>query len=114
MFQSFSGPSRAVVTFALYRSAAKGKGLRLPGHLPEKRLFEVEALEHNTLQQVMGGWMIKGSINLMTNEWDERKHAQRIDPCFVLRSTLEATKNISIPRGKHLCRHESKQHTLVS
>ncbi|CAN0346086.1 unnamed protein product, partial [Ectocarpus sp. 8 AP-2014] len=45
--------SRAVVTFALYRSAAKGKGLRLPGHLPEKRLFEVEALEHNTLQQIM-------------------------------------------------------------
>ncbi|CAM9797550.1 unnamed protein product, partial [Ectocarpus sp. 6 AP-2014] len=53
IFQSFSGPSRAVVTFALYRSAAKGKGLRLPGHLPEKRLFEVEALEHNTLQQIM-------------------------------------------------------------
>lgn len=52
--QSFSGPSRAVVTFALYRSAAKGKGLRLDGHLPEKRLFEVEALEHNTLQQIMG------------------------------------------------------------
>ena len=53
--QSLSGaPSRAVVTFALYRSAAKGKGLKLQGHLPEKRLFEVEALEHNTLQQVMG------------------------------------------------------------
>eukprot|EP00752_Nemacystus_decipiens_P009024 g8055.t1 len=51
--RSFSGPSRAVVTFALYRSAAKGKGLKLQGHLPEKRLFEVEALEHNTLQQIM-------------------------------------------------------------
>lgn len=54
ILQSFAGPCRTVVTFALYRSAARGKGTRVPGHLPEKRLFEVEALEHNTLQQVMG------------------------------------------------------------
>eukprot|EP00903_Cladosiphon_okamuranus_P019885 g18277.t1 len=53
IFRCFSGPSRAVVTFALYRSAAKGKGLKLQGLLPEKRLFEVEALEQNTLQQIM-------------------------------------------------------------
>lgn len=44
---AFSTSCRAVVTFALCRSGACG-------NLPEKRLFEVEALEHNTLQEVMG------------------------------------------------------------
>jgi len=50
VFQTFSGPSRAVVTFTLYRSAGpEGNGRPI-----EKKLFEVEALEHHTLQQVMG------------------------------------------------------------
>lgn len=43
----FSVPSRAVVTFAICRS-------NVSAGLTEKRLFEVEALEHNTLQQLMG------------------------------------------------------------
>ena len=53
---SFSRPSRAVVTFALFLSAPTA-GLPGSSHekrLWQKRLYEVEALEHNTLQGVMG------------------------------------------------------------
>ena len=57
---SFSRPSRAVVTFALYRAPAREgtsdslSSVSLVGPLQERRMYEVEALEHNTLQQVMG------------------------------------------------------------
>ncbi|CAN0205010.1 unnamed protein product, partial [Scytosiphon promiscuus] len=51
--RSFSGPCRTVVTFALHRSVSKGKAMRTPGRMRERRLFEVEALEHNTLQEIM-------------------------------------------------------------
>lgn len=49
---AFLAPCRAVVTFVFCRSGApKGSGA-----YSEKRLFEVEAVEENTLQQVMGAF----------------------------------------------------------
>lgn len=64
---SFSRPSRAVVTFALFRSAATAELTGLTGSFNEtrlwqKRLYEVEALEHNTLQEVMGGFRFVGAF----------------------------------------------------
>ncbi|CAM9986175.1 unnamed protein product, partial [Hapterophycus canaliculatus] len=50
---SFTGPCRTVVTLSLYRSAAKGKVTRVPAQQAEKRMYDVEVLEHNTVQEFM-------------------------------------------------------------
>lgn len=55
-FRSFSRPSRAVVTFSLFRLTATGTDVQ--GILPDVHLCDVEALEHNTLQQVMGRFLL--------------------------------------------------------
>lgn len=55
---SFGQPCISVVTFVLYRSAGKSASTaetdRKRGRTTEKRMYEVEALPHNTLQEVMG------------------------------------------------------------
>lgn len=49
---SLSSRSRAVVTFVLYRSVSSDVSGLASAMIP--RICEVEALEHNTLQEVMG------------------------------------------------------------
>lgn len=72
IYSAFSAPCHLVVKFSFCRSAATGGN----GPFPEKRLFDVEALGENTLQQVMG----EGS----THFWADLRGASSISKSLIM------------------------------